>query len=309
MIPSFLLQKESIEPEKEAVKVKLSFVDKTMKNVSAFITASFSRYYTSHKKGLLQAVDPRVKVIFMLCFVVLINLTHAVESHLFLFLIILLFYILSRLKLMSAYKKILLIGFVFGFLIFAPASLNIFTKGQSLLTLFKFSTGHQWWIYKIPKEIAITKEGIITVFTLTFRLINSVSIVFLVISTTTFENIIKSLSFFKIPGIFLLTLTMSYKYIFVLSRTVEEAYQALKMRWWNQGSVFEAENIVAGRVGYMFRKSWERYELIYQSMIARGFDGNVHFYYFEKLKFTDFIFIGVFIIIASSIVLMNFVYV
>jgi cobalt/nickel transport system permease protein len=308
MIPTFLLQKEAFDPKKEAVKVKLSFIDRTMKNVSAFVTASFSKYYTSHYKGMFQSLDPRVKVIFMLCFIVLVNLTHAVLSHFLLFLVILLFYILSRLKLINAYKKILMVGFVFGFLIFVPASLNIVTRGQVLFTLLKFSQEHHWWIYKIPKEISITYEGTIIVLTLTFKLINSVSLVLLVISTTTFENMIKSLSFFKIPGIFLLTLTMSYKYIFVFSRTVEEAYQALKMRWWNHGSVIEAENIVAGRVGYLFRKSWERYELVYQSMIARGFDGSVHFNYFDKLKITDYIFIVSFITLASSIALLNILY-
>lgn len=101
---------------------------------------------------------------------------------------------------------------------------------------------------------------------------------------------------------------MSYKYIFVLSQTVEEAYQALKMRWWSRGSVVKAEKIIAGRVGYLFRKSWERYELVYQSMIARGFDGSVHFQYFDGLKPKDYVFIGVFIIIAFSIGLINIIY-
>ncbi len=308
MIPSFLLQKEQINFEKKIVKNNLSFAEKTTRNVATFITNSFSRYYTSCKTGLLQSVDPRVKVSFMLCFVLLISLTHANIVHLVIFLIILFFYILSRIKLISVYKKIALIGFLFGFLIFVPASLNIFTNGQPLITLFSFSKEHQWWIYKIPKEITITREGIYAILRLTLKMVNSVSIVLLIISTTTFESVIKSFSFFKIPGIFILTLTMSYKFIFVLSRTVEESYQALKMRWWSRGSVVEAEKIVAGRVGFLFRKSWEKYELVYQSMIARGFDGSVNFYYFDKLKIKDYIFIGVFVFLTSFVVLMNIWY-
>jgi len=101
---------------------------------------------------------------------------------------------------------------------------------------------------------------------------------------------------------------MSYKYIFVLSTTVEETYFSLKMRWWNRGSVIEAENLIAGRIAYLFKKSWERYELSYQSMIARGFDGTFSFYNFDRLKRIDFAFICISIFIISSILILNFYY-
>jgi len=308
MIPEFLLHKEQINSENDVVKYKLSFIDKTMKNAASFITTAYSQHFASKKEGLLQAVDARVKVAIMLCLAIIINLNQSIIAQLILFLVIFIFSILSRINLLSIYKKAFLIGFFFGFLVFIPASLNIFTKGHSVVSLFTFSEAHQWWIYKIPKEIYITHEGLIAVSRLTMKVINSVSIVLLVTSTTTFDGIIKSLSYFKVPGIFLLTLTMSYKYIFVLSRTVEETYYALKMRWWNRGSVIEAENLIAGRVAYLFKRSWERYELSYLSMIARGFDGSFNFYSFEKLKRVDFIFIFANILIISSIIIINFIY-
>ena len=309
MIPEFLLQKEQINSGNEVVKYKLSFIDKTMKNAASFITTSYSQHFASKREGLLQAVDARVKVAFMLSLAVVINLTQNIIAQLILFLMIFLFSILSKLKLVSIYKKALLIGFIFGFLVFVPACLNIFTKGHRVVSLLTFSDVHQWWIYKIPKEIYITREGLIVVLRLTLKVINSVSIVLLVTTTTTFDGIIKSLSYFKVPGIFLLTLTMSYKYIFVLTRTVEETYYSLKMRWWNRGSVIEAENLIAGRIAYLFKKSWERYELSYQSMIARGFDGSFNFNNFDRLKRVDFAFIFINIILASSILLINFIYV
>jgi len=164
MIPSFLLQKEQINFEKKAVKNNLSFVDKTMKNVATFITASFSQNYTSRKSGLLQTTDPRAKVIFMMCFIVLISFTHSILTQSIIFILIFFLYIFSRLTLISAYKKIFVIGFLFGFLIFIPASLNIFTHGHPFIILMSFSGEHKWWIYEIPKEISITFEGIQVVF-------------------------------------------------------------------------------------------------------------------------------------------------
>jgi cobalt/nickel transport system permease protein len=172
----------------------------------------------------------------------------------------------------------------------------------------RFSEEHKWWIYKIPKEISITFEGIQVVLKLTLKVINSVSIVLLIISTTTFERLVKSFSFFKVPGIFLLTLTMSFKYIFILSQTIEETYCALKMRWWNRGALKDAEEIVTSRIGYLFRKSWEKYELAYQSMTARGFSGSVNFYYFEKINFKDYSFLAITAIIILSLILINIKY-
>lgn len=308
MIPPFLLQKEYIDVENEVVKNKLTFIDKTMKNVASFITTSFLQYYTSKKRGLLQAVDARVKVAFMLNLAVIINLTQNFTVQFILFFVIFLLSVFSKLKLVSIYKKALLTGFFFGFLVFVPACLNLVTKGYPVLSLFSFSKEHQWWMYKIPKEIYITREGLIVVSRLTIKVINSVSIVLLVTATTTFEGIIKSLSWFKVPGIFLLTLTMSYKYIFALSTTVEETYLSLKMRWWNRGSIIEAENLIAGRIAYLFKKSWERYELSYQAMIARGFNGSFSFYNFDRLKRVDITFICFSIFIISAILILNFSY-
>ncbi len=308
MIPSFLLQKEQIKFENKAAKHRLTFIDKTMKNSASFIAASFTQLNVSSKSGLLQLIDPRIKLFSFMCFVVIVSLAHSISIQLLISAIVFLLYALSKIKLVSAYKKILLIGFLFGFLIFVPASLNIFTKGKPIVTLLKFPGGHIWWIYSVPKEITITHEGIQTVLHLTLKVCNSVSIVMLLIYTTTFERVIKSLSFFKIPGIFLLTLTLAYKYIFVLSHTVGETYCALKMRWWNRGTINDAGKIVAGRIGYLFRKSWERYELLFQSMVARGFSGSVNFYYFDKLKPADYFFMGVAIALIFSIILLKFFY-
>jgi len=308
MIPPFLLQKEQINSENEDVKYKLSFIDHTMKNVASFITTSFLQYYTSKKEGYLQAIDARVKVAFMLSLAVIINLSQNIIAQSVLFFVIFLLSVSSKLKPVSIYKKAFLTGFFFGFLVFVPACLNLFTKGHPIITLLSFSKEHQWWIYKIPKEIYITREGLYLVFRLTTKVINSVSIVLLITATTTFEGIVKSLSWFKVPGIFLLTLTMSYKYIFALSTTVEETYFSLKMRWWNRGSVIDAENIVAGRIAYLFKKSWERYELSYQAMMARGFDGSFSFYNYERLKRVDFAFICFSIFLISSVLIINFVY-
>jgi cobalt/nickel transport system permease protein len=306
MIPSFLLQKENIQIKDINESRNLSFIDKTIKNAASFVTATFLQWQSAKRNGFLQSLDSRVKVIFMLLYIILISITNSLTNQLVIAFILLLLFLFSKLNIFHIYKRVLAAGFIFGFLIFLPASLNIFTKGEIAFSVIRFSHPHNWWIYNLPQVIAVTYEGIHTVLRLTLKVTNSVSLVMLVVSTTTFERIVKSLSFFKIPDIFLLTLTLTYKFIFILSITVVETYHAIKMRWWNRGSVKDAEEIVAGRIGYLFRKSWERYEFVYQSMVARGFNGRVNFCYFDKLKVADYLFITAFLLFFSFLILINY---
>lgn len=306
MIPSFLIETETIDAAGSNGKNRHVFIDKTIGNTAAFVSSTFFQWKSSVQSGLLQKTDSRAKVVALLLFIVLISITHSLQIQLAFAILFFLLSLLSKMNVLQLYKKVAVIGFFFGFLIFIPASLNIFTKGETVFRLVHFANPHQFWIYNIPQEISVTKEGLMLVALLTMRVINSVSLVLLIVSTTTFERLIKSLAFFKVPNIFLLTLTLTYKFIFLLSSTIIETYQAIKMRWWNRGSVKEAENIVAGRIGYLFRKSWERHELTYQAMVARGFNGKLNFYSFEKLKGRDYLFLMATLFLFSLFIVINY---
>jgi len=308
MIPSFLLQKENTHFNEVAKSKKLSFIDKTIKKAASFVSATFLQWQWANKKGFLQKLDSRVNILFLFLFVILISLTSVISLQLIHASILFILCLFSRISVMHLYKRILAFGFIFGFIVFIPACLNLVTVGDTAFTLIRFSQPHHWWIYTLPNEITITHQGIQTVLKLTLKVMNSISVVLLVMYTTTFERVVKSLSFFKVPDIFLLTLTLTYKLIFILSITIIETYHAIKMRWWNSGTVADAEEIVAGRIGYLFRKSWERYELVYQAMNARGFNGQMNFCYFEKLKRNDYLFSVAFVLYVSLSIYLNYVH-
>lgn len=308
MIPSFLLEKENWQSDYLAKSKNQSYIDKTIKNAAKFISATLTQWQFANKKGFFQLIDIRVKVVFLLLFITFISVSISITCQTIIAAAIFALCILSKVDLLFIYKRAIFFGFIYGFLIFIPASLNIFSKGENFITLLSLNQEHNWWIYSVPKEIAITYQGIITVVRLTLKVINAISLVLIIMSTSTFEGIIKSLSYFKVPKIFLLTITLAYRFIFVLSNTIIEAYYSLKVRWWNRGAVIDADEIIAGRIGYLFRKSWERYEIVYQSMIARGFNGKVEFCYFERIGKIDYIFIAISSIIFALLILINKLY-
>jgi len=215
-------------------------------------------------------------------------------------------FLISKVSLASVYRSATFITFTFGFLVFIPAALNLFTQGDIVFTLINFNKERGWFIYHIPAQIGFTQQGLALVAHLCLKLFNSVSLTLLLINTTSFEQIVKALRMLRVPEIFVLTLTMSYKFIFIFSQTLLDSYFALKMRWWNRGQQTQASNIIAGRMGYLFRKAWERYELVYQSMMARGYTGNVRLYYAEKLRPNDYLFCACAFIVFVLLLCLNY---
>lgn len=298
-IPAFLL---TDEPRKLTAagekKFSFSFIDRTLRNVCRFIGTGYQQAGSSTQRGFLQILDARVKIVLLVSYALLISVVHKVPNLICIFALILLLYLFSAISLRMVYKKVFVYSFFFGFLVFVPAALNIITPGKIVFTLLQMESDKQFWIYHIPAQIGITYEGIGVVVRLYLKVVNSIALALLVLYTTPFEGIVKALKVFRVPDMFLLIITLTYKFIFILSHTVEETFFALKLRWWGKIKKLDADNIVAGRVAYIFRKSWHRYEEIYRAMVARGFSGKVNLYYLQKFRIWDFVAILVFLAIG-----------
>ena len=143
---------------------------------------------------------------------------------------------------------------------------------------------YDFWIYHIPREIGLTGQGIEGVLMLCLRVMNSLAISLLVIHTTPFHRIIKALQVFRVPDTFLLIITLSYKYIFVFAKTVENMYLARKSRLVGMVKNDEARMWIAGRIVFMFRKTMARYEEVFSAMVARGFCEEVKLSEFRRLE-------------------------
>lgn len=304
-IPTFLLTTEprSLPSNKREASYNLPFIDRTLRKTSLLIKAAYIQMDTAKTHGLMQGIDARIKMLFLLLFVVQANILQLIHSQLWLFIFLLVVITSSRLNLRDIYKKILLFSFFFGFIVIAPAALNLATEGQIVLYLFRFTHPYHVWIYHIPADIGITREGLLVVARLYLKVFNSITVTLLVFYTTSFHEIIKALKIFKVPGVFLLIMMMTYKFIFILAHTVQETYFALKLRWWKKVKHHEANNIIAGRMAYIFRKSWHRYEEVYSAMLARGFTGEVTVYYIREIKAFDYWFLMITATISITIYL------
>jgi cobalt ECF transporter T component CbiQ len=291
-LPPFLLYNE-IRSNKPLVKKKhsLSFIDRTIRSIASIIKIVYIQSDTAGRKGFLQQLDARVKAIFLFFFIIIISLNRQVSSQLLITVFFFILLVFSKINLAFVYKKVVVLSFFFGFLIIAPAALNIVNNGEIIAKIFHFEHSHSFWIYHVPAVIGITKEGCRVVIRFYLKVANSLTLTLLIIYSTPFNDIIKSLRIFRIPNMLLLVLTLTYKFIFILSQTTEETYFAMKSRWWKNTRESHANSIIAGRITHIFRKSWIKYEEIYRAMLARGYTGTVRIICSGNIKWQDITFL------------------
>jgi cobalt/nickel transport system permease protein len=275
-IPSFLLR--SPEPPKVIEKKRscsLSRLDQGIAGFAMLVREAFDQWELASRKGFLQSLDSRIKTLFWFALLVVISVKTTTTALVLIAAAIALLGLISRVRLSAIYGKTVPLTFFFGFLISAPAMLNIITPGTIVAPLFDFSQTHSFWIYTLPQQVGITEEGISTCSRLTMRVFASLSLTFLVLATTPFSEIIRSLKLFHVPDTLLLVLTLTYKYVYLFSQTLVDMFLAMKSRLVLGVSAGEFRSWSAGRMAVVFRKTWKKVDDIHQAMLSRGFSGEI----------------------------------
>jgi len=298
-IPGFLLcTPVQAHGAEERVTSRSSYIEKGIGHLSEMITRGYLNVGQESGKGFFQKLDPRVKVIFLIFFVVIVSLKRHIFPEAVMALFVFLMVASSRIHLVQFYKKIVGLTFVFGFLVVFPSAFNIVTPGELILPVIHLSQPYKFVIYHIPEEIGLTRQGIDGVTMLCLRMMNSLAISLLVIHTTPFHKIIKALQGFRVPQALLLVITLSYKYIFIFAKTIEGMYFARKSRLVGMARDDEARIWAAGRIAHIFRKAMSRYEEVFKAMVARGFAEEVRLSDIGELTAVDMISGGFFLLMG-----------
>lgn len=287
-VPPFLLERPSSDSfDRSQGSLRIPFIEKGVHHVARVIKTGYTQWETASKDGFFQKVDARIKVLFLLFYIIVVSLKKEILPEILIGAFVLILTVISRLDIRSLYKRVFFLGFFFGFLIALPSAFNVITKGEMLFPVLHLSKPYRLWIYQIPSEIGITRGGAYGVLMLTLRVMNSLSLSFLVLSATPFPDIIKALKVLKVPDGFLMIITLSYKYVFIFARTVEDMHLAKKSRLALQPSNEEAKTWIAGRIAFIFKKTRLRCEEIFKAMAGRGFSGDIRFYESRKLNTRD----------------------
>ncbi len=274
-IPAFLLEMPSAGAAQARGGLSAPFIDRTMAHISGFIRTSYVQWDLASRSGLFQKLDPRIKVSFLLFLIVVVSIKQNIRAEGMIAAFLCAAVITSRLDLIRFYRKVVLIGFLFGTVIALPSALNLMKEGEVVIPLVHFDKACKFWFYHIPETIGVTKEGIEGILMLTSRVMNSLTITFLLLHTTRFPEIIRSLKVFRVPDTILFVISLTYKYLFIFVKTIEEMHLAKKARLAGGVGKGEMRYWVAGRIAFMLRKSHQQFEEVFRAMVGRGFSGDM----------------------------------
>lgn len=269
---------------------KKNFVEKTLVEIACMMERSiFSEKYVS-AKGFLQSIDPRVKLITILLLIITISFIHKTEIILGIYALTLVFAYLSKVELFFFIKRVWLFIPIFSGMVALPAIFNIFTPGEPLITLLQFNRTIHFWIFEFT-EISITRAGVLGALLFISRVATSVSLIVLLTLTTRWTDVMKSLRTLGVPQIFILVLSMTYQYIFLLIRVVQEMHLAKKSRTIRTNRTGEGiekeQNWVASRIGTVLMKSYKMSDEIHSAMVSRGFHGEIKSHGTFKIRNID----------------------
>jgi cobalt/nickel transport system permease protein len=244
---------------------KRRFVSKTLVAGAGLVQQALFADDVARQPGLLQRVDPRVKVLGLVTMLLAASLTQHGVVLVGLYVLTLVLAWLSCIPVGFFIRRVWLFVPVFTGLVVLPATLNLITPGEIVVPL-----GH-WFGH----EVGLTAQGLRGAALITTRVAVSISLVVLITLTTGWTRLLTGLRALRVPRMFIAVLAMAYRYLFHLLDCITDMYLARRARTVRPEGHASGRRFVAAGAGALFGKSHQLAEEVHQAMIARGYTGNV----------------------------------
>lgn len=256
------------------------YLDKTLQRIGRLGREAAFMMETGNRRGLLQALDPRARVLSFLFLIIAASITQRPLSLITLCLLGPVLAVLSRIPAGRYLRQVWLTVPLFTATIALPAALNIITPGTMILPIISLSGPVSLGPLHLPETIGVTREGLAAAFTLVLRTGASVSLALLVMLATPWHDLLKALQSLGVPKVFLMILSVAWRYLFVLIVAIEEMCMARKSRGIDErrlsslpSSGAHGRSWAASRIGALFRKTQVLGDEVNNAMTSRGFRG------------------------------------
>ncbi len=284
---------------------KIGFLERTLVEVTSFFrNGLFSEEYAK-KNGILQRIDPRVKILTLGILLVAVSLMRHLTLIGGLYLTVLFLAILSKIDLKFFLPRVWLFIPLFSGIIAIPALFNVFVPGEPLLTLITFKSKWSVGLFEIPKTISITKQGLFVATMFVMRVATSVSLVVLIVLTTRWQYLLKALRVLWVPQMFTFIIGMTCRYIHLLLKLIEDIHLAKKSRVIKKTSVVAGQRWVTSQIGNILKRSLQMSEEVHSAMLSRGFTNDVRILDTFRIKRVDYVWAAFFILFTSVILGFN----
>ncbi len=284
------------------ISKKKGFVQKTISDIFRFFEECLVNDSIAKRDGLLQSLDPRIKLISMVILIFAVAMTRDIRLLAIVYVLTLVFAWTSRIELGFFIKRVWVFIPIFAGIIMIPILFNVFMPGDALLTIATLGPGVHLGPFALPPVITITWQGVMLALLFVLRVATCVSAAVLLFLTTPRDLLFKSLRSLKVPKVYVLTLDMCYRYIFLFTEVVRDFYTAKKSRALKTLPLIEEQKWVGGRVGYTLIKSLSMSEKVHGAMVSRGFNGDIKIMHRYSIHRRDYV--ACVSVVALSIFLM-----
>ena len=263
---------------------QVGFFTKTIAGLTSALESVILNEELAHTRGLLQSLDPRVKLFTLLLFIIIISLARSLWLLAALLILIIAIVFFSRVPSVFFLRRVL---------IFLP-----FTVIIVLPALF-FTPGNPAW--QIVGRAVITFQGLHTAGFLLLRVMDSISLGLLIVLTTPWNSLLSALRWFHLPAIIIAILGMTYRYIFLFLHTVNTVFLARRSRSLGVFSGSENRRWLNQTLATVLIKTQHLSEEVYLAMLARGYQGEVYTFNRLKLKSRDYICLSLILVVALAL--------
>jgi cobalt/nickel transport system permease protein len=266
-----------------AVQVmKRSFVERTIGSLSEGMNFAALADDSARTSGVLQRVDPRIKVVGMLAMIVSVAVTHSLIAIAGMLLIATAFAIASRISLLDFARWVWMPVLLFTGCIALPAL--FVTPGARL---------YAGW--------PVTAQGVHTGSYLLLRAEAAVSLSTLLVLTTRWAHILKALRVLRLPVVFVVILGMTYRYLFLILETALDMFESRESRTVGVLAGPDSRRLAAATVGVLLSKSYHLSADVHLATQSRGFRGEVYMLDDFEIRRVDWCWLLLFFAIATAV--------
>lgn len=260
------------------LRSKSDFIGKTLSAILKASEHAATADHLSFSNGVLQRIDPRVKMLGLLLLVLAVAASHRLSVIGLVFACALLLSLSSGITLRRLCLWVWMPVLFFTGTIAAPA---IF-----------LTPGHVLWSAGV---LNITEPGLRSAAFLISRAGTAATLSALLILSTPWMWVLKALRVFRCPVVLVTILGMTYRYIFVLLGTASEMLESRRSRTVGRLPDAEARRLAASSIGVLLSKSLQLSGDVHLSMQSRGFRGEVHLLDDFHVKLADWFWLAGFV--------------
>jgi cobalt ECF transporter T component CbiQ len=228
----------------------------TLKSLSRALSRALISEETSRRSGVMQSLDPRVRVLGTFLLVIAVVLVHKVTVLLALSIAAISLALASAVTLRTLALRVWLVVLTFTGVIALPAL--FLTPGEPL--------------FAVP---SITRQGLHTAAMLITRVEAAVTFTTVLVLTTPWMQLLKALRSLGMPKEVVMMLAMAYRYIFLLAETATQMFESRESRRVGVLRGREQRQLVTQSAGVLMSKSMDLSQEVFLAMQSRGYRGDV----------------------------------